>query len=81
MLTYVWLFLGFLSIPNKNSHAEELKDYSSNGGIATQNEDRQVKLKKNVDLFSGIALIVGTMIGKSFMIFNGVIGNIISICI
>ena len=53
---------GFLTIPKptsngSNDQSEELKDM-------TQNEEKQVKLKKNVDLFSGIALIVGTMIGN-----------------
>jgi hypothetical protein len=44
--------------PAKNQHhGEELK---------TEN-DGKVKLQKNVDLFSGIALIVGTMIGKEFI--------------
>ena len=64
----MYLLAGFLAIPkpSKGSHSEEPKERSnSNGSIQT--DDKQVKLKKNVDLFSGIALIVGTMIGNLFI--------------
>ena len=47
-----------------NTHSEELKEHNSNSQVPSTPEEKQVKLKKNVDLFSGIALIVGTMIGK-----------------
>ena len=63
-------FTGFLTIPkptkgNQHSHSEEFRDHASiNSQTSNQTEEKQVKLKKNVDLFSGIALIVGTMIGK-----------------
>ena len=66
------IFAGFLTIPkpSKGSNighvsSQELKEYN-NAQAQLNNEDKSVKLKKNVDLFSGIALIVGTMIGKQF---------------
>ena len=69
-------FSGFLAIPKPTKgngqhghHSEEPKERSSSNP-SIQTEEKQVKLKKNVDLFSGIALIVGTMIGKSLKVIN-----------
>ncbi len=47
-----------LSMNNKDSPSK-----NSNPAMADKPEEKQIKLKKSVDLFSGIALIVGTMIG------------------
>ena len=61
--------LGFLTIPKPST--------TNNGGTSqtseemknmAKNEDKQVTLKKSVDLFSGIALIVGTMIGSGIFV-------------
>lgn len=35
-----------------------------------QNAEKNYRLKRRVDLFSGIALIVGTMIGTSLSRYN-----------
>jgi len=61
----------FLAIPKatkgNGNHSEEPKERSnSNGTIKT--EEKKVKLEKSVDLFSGIALIVGTMIGSGIFV-------------
>ena len=74
IVIYYICFSGFLAIPKPTKgngqhghHSEEPKERSSSNP-SIQTEEKQVKLKKNVDLFSGIALIVGTMIGKSSII-------------
>ena len=71
-----WIFLGFLTIPKptRNTHVnEEIKEFQStnpanNPGSSSSSPTEGVKLKKNVDLFSGIALIVGTMIGSGIFV-------------
>ena len=63
--------LGFLTIPKPSTNngatsqtpSEEMKNMAKNNS-----EEKQVTLKKNVDLFSGIALIVGTMIGSGIFV-------------
>ena len=62
--------LGFLTIPKPSTNnggasqtSEEMKNLAKNN-----TEEKQVTLKKSVDLFSGIALIVGTMIGSGIFV-------------
>jgi hypothetical protein len=45
--------------------SQELQSKPSAAAATTASSDKTIKLNRRVDLFSGIALIVGTMIGTS----------------
>ena len=65
-----YITLGPLPMENGYHHYDMMIQVSPTGEIKVENDDNKednVELKKHVGLVSGIALIVGTMIGKSLL--------------
>lgn len=54
-----------------NGVADGLKDAINNNSVKIQQEkDKCVTMKKRMGLLSGVALIVGTMIGNLYLLHN-----------
>jgi hypothetical protein len=58
-----------MALKEKNGHANGVMIVKSNSQGQLNLTDGKTEMKKSVGLFSGTALIVGTMIGKTVCVF------------